>query len=426
MNFVKEQHDGNTFYKLSDALGLFGGNKVTKTKLLNEGYLCNALFYNIVNRVSEKASELPFKFCDKDGEEVDNKETKKFIERIEGAHDNGYKGFVEENLANFVALGEFFVYMYDKPVGFKDASSLQIVSPASIEPKSKNNASQARVDAFYMTDVYVEEEGTERIKSVVNRDSVIWGRLPNISPYTNRGLSPFEACWYVVKASTNSFKAHGILLENMGANGLLVPEVQEGGGFVQEEERSFLQKALDNILGGVKNFGKAIISTASLKWVAIGTDPTKLEILKMQEQSLKVLCSAVNLDSKIFNDSSASTYNNLSEAIKTAYSDCFIPYTQMFMDIMAKALLPDGIYWKVDKDRIDVLNTRDFNFEKETREGILSIQMQVANGQTEYSAGVKTLEYVYGIDEETAKELLGNPRSQVEDVNENIEANEEL
>ena len=412
MKIYKEEIGKDTFYRLGDFLAGFGGTKVTRQILIKEGYICNPFVYNITNRVAEKIASLPFKFIDSKGNEIEKtqNEIADFLQLLDSSEDGGIKTFIEKNVSNLIVLGECFIYMYDKPVGFREATKLQTVSPASVEPHTISGSIQSRVKNFTLTDVYIDEDGAERNLSTVNVDSVIWGKLPNISPYTNRGLSPFEPNWDVVKATSDSFQAHGVLIKNMGANGLLVPESGESAMPVTDKEQNFLQKALNNLLGGAKNFGKAIISRASMKWVAIGIDPNKLEILKMQEQSLKVLCSAVNLDSKLFNDSSASTYNNLAEATKSAYLDCFIPYAETFYNMIAEALLPDGIKWCVDKEAIEVLNSRDFNFEKETREGILSIQAQVAIGQTNYSAGLATLKYVYGIDDETAIELLGQER----------------
>jgi len=408
------------FYRIGSYF--FGDEgKVSIDELLSKGYLCNPFYYNITNRVSEKIASLPTKFIDSQGQEVDkgNKIISDFLSLLESSCDGGLKEFTEVNTANLIALGECAIYMKDKPVGFKTASELKVISPVSIYPNTANGASQSYIKNFTLTGVYIDEEGKEKALNTVNANEMIWGRLPNISPHTNRGLSPFEPNWDVVQATSNSFKAHGVLIKNMGANGLLVPESGEGAMPLIPKEQTFLQKSLDRLLGGAKNFGKAIISNASMKWISIGVDPNKLEILKMQEQSLKVLCSGLNLDSKLFNDASASTYNNLSEATKSAYTDCYIPYAETFFNFMASALLPDGVKWVVDRDRIDVLNTRDFNFEKETREGILSIQAQVSSGICSYESGIATLGYVYGIDEETASNLLDD-REEV-NTNENEE-----
>ena len=387
--------------------------------LIQKGYICNPFVYNITNRVAEKIASLPFKFIDMQGNQIEKtqNEIADFLQLLDSSEDGGIKTFIEKNVANLIALGECFIYMYDKPFAMRATTKLQTISPASVEPHTVNGSVQSRVKNFTLTDVYIDEDGTERNLSTVNVDSVIWGKLPNISPYTNRGLSPFEPNWDVVKATSDSFQAHGVLIKNMGANGLLVPESGEGAMALSAKEQNFLQKALDRLLGGVKNFGKAIISNASMKWVAIGIDPNKLEILKMQEQSLKVLCSAVNLDSKLFNDSSASTYNNLVEALKTAYEDCYIPYAETFFNFIAKALLPNGIKWIVDQDKIDILNTRNLNFEKETREGVIAIQNQVSENKIAVESGVRMLEMIYDFSENDAKAVLMMAERIIENTN---------
>lgn len=413
MKIYKEDFKGgDAFYRLGEWLGGWGGTKVTRSTLMQEGYLCNPFYYNITNRIAEKIASLPTKFIDSEGNTVDKStpDISDFLQLMEDS-EGGTKTFVEKNVANLIALGECFIYLHDKPVGFNEATGLQTISPVLVEPNTLGGSVQSRVRNFVITDTYVDDKGNERSLNIINPDSAIWGKLPNISPYTNRGLSPFEPNWDVVKATSNSFKAHGVLIENMGANGLLVPESGEGSMPATEKEQNFLQRALDNLLGGAKSFGKAIISRASMKWISIGIDPNKLEILKMQEQSLKVLCSAVNLDSKIFNDSSASTYNNLSEATKSSYDDCFIPYAETFFAFLTNALLPNGIKWMVDTDRIDVLNSRDYNFERETREGVISVQNQISEGKITVESGVKMLEMIYDISEDDARELLVVPES---------------
>ena len=132
----------------------------------------------------------------------------------------------------------------------------------------------------------------------------------------------------------------------------------------------------------------------------------------MNKENLKVLASACNLDSKLFNDASASTYNNMQEITKSAYLDCYLPTANYVLRVLSDALLPDGINWQVDLDRIDILNQRDQAREKEKREGIISIQNQIADNKIAVESGILMLQMIYGYSEDDAKALLIVPTQQ--------------
>jgi phage portal protein BeeE len=53
--------------------------------------------------------------------------------------------------------------------------------------------------------------------------------------------------------------------------------------------------------------------------------PTDLKLLEGILSSLRILCGLYGMPSVLFNDNDSSTYNNVSEAKQTAYSDVYIP-----------------------------------------------------------------------------------------------------
>lgn len=363
MNYERITLDGKTpFYKLGQ-LNLYNRKEIDKGVLLNEGYLCNAFMYMLCNRIGEVVANMPYYFENDNGERLDEvPEQALELFALMNAYDEnaGMKVFIEKCIVNLQALGEFFIYKGKKAVGFSMPEYLDIISPADVTIQTKDGYSYSPVESYQVS--YYN-------KSVIIPDEIVFGKYANISSRTKRGLSPFEPMWDIVKASTNSFRAHGVLIENMGANGILTPEAGENAMPSTPEERNMLQRAFDNFSTGFKNFMKVLATRGSYKWIPFNADPNKLKILEMQESSLRQLCAGLNMDSKLFNDSKASTYNNMSEAQKQAYLAAYAPTAQYFYDVMSRHFL-DGIKWKVDKSKIEILNERDLNYEKKVSEDV--------------------------------------------------------
>jgi phage portal protein BeeE len=397
---VHKDKYGNLIFISQDDIH-FGHQEIDKETLLNEGYLTNAYAYMIVNRIAEKVAMLPKKYCDDDGNEKEGKEVDDFKELVK---QSGGKEFLEKVTANFVALGEFFI-VKQASVGF-GTTKLDIVSPVSVALQTvSGQPSDDNISSFDISN--------GEYKRVLPED-MIFGKYPNIKPNTNRGLSPFEPMWDVVRASNHAFQAHGGMLRNMGANGIISPKFQENQESIPmtDPERNLLQKGFDRALTSFgysrtpTNYGKTVVSKTPLDYLQLGFDPAKLKILEMNQDNLKVLSAGCNLDSKIFNDSEASTYNNETTAKQSAYLECYIPTANYVLKVLSDDLLPDGINWQVDLDRIDVINQRDQSREKETREGVIAVQNQVSDGKITVESGVAMLELIYGYSEEDAKMML--------------------
>ena len=364
---IKLDHKkGNdNFYRLGD-YNFLGYKEIDKGALLKEGYLCNPYVYAITNKTAENGAMLPTKVLDANGNDASESEEYLELLALMDKYDNnaGRKVFIEKCLANLVALGEFFIYKKNYSVGFKMSSDMEldIISPADVTINTKNGYSYSKIESFQFS--YYNE-------STAIPESVVFGKYPNINPYSNkRGLSPFTANWDVVQASNNAFKAHGQLIKNMGANGILTPEMGENAMPADPEERNLLQRAFDSAVTGVKNFMKVVVTNGTYKYHAFDTDANKLKILEMNQDALRTLCNAVNLPSNIMNDTANRAFNNETSAEKRAYIDCYIPNANYFYSLMAKEFLPDGWTWCVNEDMIKALSQRDLNLEKEIREQV--------------------------------------------------------
>lgn len=365
----------DNFYRLGD-YNFAGYKEIPKGVLLKDGYLCNPYVYAITNKTAENAAMLPTKVLDTNGNDAsESNEYLKLLELMDSygkgykQYGSGRKVFIEKCIANLVALGEFFIYKVNYSVGFKMPEALDIISPADVTIQTEGGYSYSPIKYF--------EAASYNINTIFP-DEMVFGKYPNINPYVNkRGLSPFSPNWDVVIASNNAFKAHGQLIMNMGANGILTPEMGENAMPPDDEERNFLQRAFNSAVTGFKNFMRVVVTNGTYKYHAFDVDANKLKILEMNEEALRVLCNAVNLDSKIMNDPSASTYNNQTTAEKSAYLNCYIPNANYFYSVMAKEFLPDGWTWCVNEDMIKILSERDLNLEKEIREqvrdGIITI-----------------------------------------------------
>ena len=92
-----------------------------------------------------------------------------------------------------------------------------------------------------------------------------------------------------------------------------------------KKDRDILQNQFDSEVGGADKFNKIKISNTDLNYIQTGMSPTDLKLLEGIMSSLRLLCSAYGMPSVLFNDNEKSTFNNVSEARKTANIDVYIP-----------------------------------------------------------------------------------------------------
>ena len=101
------------------------------------------------------------------------------------------------------------------------------------------------------------------------------------------------------------------------------------------KEQQALQDEYDDEYTGVTKFGKVKVTRSKVSYVQMGMNPTDLKSIETRIEHLRTICASYSVDSKLFGDYAASTYNNMEEAKLAMITDAVIP--------LSKQLLPNII-----------------------------------------------------------------------------------
>lgn len=171
------------------------------------------------------------------------------------------------------------------------------------------------------------------------------------------GLSPMQSAWIVVSSSMEKLKADASIFKSRGIIGILT---SDGDTPMLEPERERLQDQFDKDTGGADKFNKIHITTSKLRFLQTGMSPSDLKLLEGILQSLRLICGVFGMPSVLFNDTASSTYNNVTEAKKTAYTDVYIPLDEKVnkeLSLWLGELLGLSGMIVVDRTSIEVLKS---------------------------------------------------------------------
>ena len=301
----------STFQVLNNYFGGIFGGKADQLRYL-KAYGENPLVYMIINKIASTTASIDLISVDTDGEKLDSVGVVQQL--LENPNTNQSEiDFLSDCYVNLLTTGNCYQWCI-KGVG---AGAEVVVIPSSqIELVISNNGTLL---SYLYTDSFNKKHNIpiEEINHIKTNNSV------NISDSEIKlGLSPLQALWVVVQSSTEKFKAEASIFKNRGIIGILTNKSDTP---MLKKDRDILQNQFDIESGGADKFNKIKISNTDLNYIQTGMSPTDLKLLEGIMSSLRLLCSAYGMPSVLFNDNEKSTYNNVSEARKTANIDVYIP-----------------------------------------------------------------------------------------------------
>ena len=149
------------------------------------------------------------------------------------------------------------------------------------------------------------------------------------------GLSPLQSAWIVVTSSMEKLKADASIFKSRGIIGILS---SDGDTPMLDPERERLQNEFNKGTGGSDKYNKIHLTSSKLRFLQTGMSPTDLKLLEGILSSLRLICGIYGMPSVLFNDNASSTYNNVSEAKLTAYTDVYIPLDEKVNKELSKWL----------------------------------------------------------------------------------------
>ena len=303
----------------------------------------NPLVYMIISKIAVKESSLPRIIVDSNGEAVASSKIAELLRKPNGTqYELDFRETIDQCL---LATGNAFIWSREiVGLGF----DLIVLQTENVD---------INVDNEGMVSSYTYRLNDK--ETVIDKDDMLHIKTSNIvnTKETNiyYGLSPLEAAFKIVQSSEEIFEAEAAIFKNRGVIGILTNETDVP---MLKGERDSLQEEFNEDVGGSHKFNTVKVTNTKLKYLQMGMSPTDLKLLDGILNKLRILCSVYGLNSVIFNDQTASTYDNISEANRSAHIDVYIPLgkkvDQNLSAFLAKKLDVDERII-IDENKIDVL-----------------------------------------------------------------------
>lgn len=157
------------------------------------------------------------------------------------------------------------------------------------------------------------------------------------SPGSNLyGMPPIRAAWKLVQSDVESLNSQLNAFYNQGARGFIHPK--EGGSWTQAQAEYTKEKW--EAAKGTDKSGSFVFTGVPVGFTQVGLSPVDLGIMAIRGTTLRDLCSVFKVPSQLFNDTSASTYNNMKEARKALITDAALPLKEQIKGLYNRFLIP--------------------------------------------------------------------------------------
>lgn len=337
-------------HAVGNIVGYLGANNRTgiedKAKgYIRKGYAANADLFAVIDRITKFASNVPFTVY----EVKDNAAMKhykpfakegsfsakrvdmmhKALEPVEGTSINTlleepcegmtWTEWVEQAIGFKLLTGETFIYGL-VPAGRTNPyyfTQMYLIPPQGVKMEHTNR-SKLLPEFRYLP---VDESAFNEFEAENMIHWKTWN--PDIDDVDwMRGMSPIRAALNVLSRSNNAQTAARSAYQNMGAYGMITSDSNE---FVDPEIMKRMKESYKRIYGGSENAKDVLTTNARLRWVNFGMSPVDLAIIDSMNMDMKQFCNLYGFPIVLMNSEKSSTYNNVTESKKSAYTDAVLP-----------------------------------------------------------------------------------------------------
>lgn len=171
------------------------------------------------------------------------------------------------------------------------------------------------------------------------------------------GLSPITAALKTLTTSNDGYATKASMFQNQGIRGFISRGGDDSEDFT-EKQAGYLANSLNRKYSGAGNSGKIAAIGGRAIWNAVGLSAVDLQVLESIRADLVTFCRIYGVSPMLFGVEESSTYNNVKEAKKAAYSETVIPMMKMFADEInrwIKGRYEDGVYIDFDFSNVPEL-----------------------------------------------------------------------
>ena len=324
---------------------------------ITNGYNLNVVVHSAVRYITRRAAGIPLKLVlqGKDGKET-NIDKHPILDLLRRPNDfQNYNEFAEQSLGFYLLTGNSYNYQV-KSTTRESAIPIELYNlPAQyVEIKTKGNTGTEGIEAYNLRTISTQEFDPKLI---------IHLKTPNYLFENGQwlyGMSPLKAALKALNTNNSNQTALAKLAQNLGAIGLLMfdQKSNDNAAAPNKEQLRAMQSFINKSVQGSVNRGGIRAMSQLFKWQSISASQKDLGLLEGSKMTARDIYSIYGLDSKLFNDHTSSTYNNIAEAKKGAYTEAILPTLNAWLAKLNAEFFTkgDGLCLKPDLSGIEVLH----------------------------------------------------------------------
>ena len=300
-------------------------NNASNVSYLN-AYGENPLLYMVVNKIVTTSSDIDIVSVDDEGVKIDSES--QILNILNNPNsEQDWAVFSQELKESFLLCGNAYIA---HTMGFGGiGNELEVLKVKLLELELNRDGELVRYK-YTTPNGKVTYYEPEEVCHITTSNVVNVGSTSIL-----QGLSPLQAAWTLIQSSNEKFSASASIFKNRGIIGILT---NKSDAPMLPKERKRLQDEFDKEVGGADKFNKIKISTSDLSYIQTGMSPSDLKLLEGVMNDLRLISAIYGMPSVLFNDNDSSTYNNVSEAKVTAYSDVYVPLNDKILSSLVSFL----------------------------------------------------------------------------------------
>lgn len=350
--FAEQQRQSTTSESVFIPLFSSGrlGLNISEETLINEGYITNDMVYAVATRIAKVTASLPI-IITQNAEYIEGKdELKTFL--FENWHDNdSLEQALYKEILYLLLTGDAYHYTPYEYMGAKLPIKNYILPTQNVRAWRETQSILSEIDRYEFNDGM-------KIRNIAPLEIMHTHYFnPSIEGIRKaEGLSPLQAGYDLLKASTNRNVAESSLYENRGASGIISSKNEL---ILTGADKEVIQRDLNSRIGGAKNANKIVALQGAVDYKQLGMSATDMQLLGMRAEHLRAVCGLFGVQSIIFGDVTSSTYANMQEAMKDFYNQTCIPLMEQILAQKNKQLIKrynaiTGLNYKIEIDKNDI------------------------------------------------------------------------
>lgn len=305
----------------------------------------------IINRKAEAYINGKTWILDRKGKEATTKEANKLRKLF--AQPNPLQSWdqFEAQGKIYLELWGYYFILAIKPAGYKeniDASALWNIPPFMVKLEDTKKLFRQGELSQIISKITITYQGQET--EIELNDIFI---MKDITPSFDTLILPDSKLSAVQDEINNiigAYESRNVLINYRGALGILTSEKDQFGAIpIKENEKQQLQEDFRRY-GLRKKQWQFIVTSASLKWQAMGYPTKELMLFEEVEDGIMRLCDLLNYPFLLLSNVKGATFANMKEAKQILYQDAIIPESKRCYGQWNKFFNTEKYGLVIDKD----------------------------------------------------------------------------